>query len=145
MSKVTGTESSTQERQKTFPCNLYYLTHYELGYPGWQNCAELSKTRIEPNVIPGGLDLNLSHLFGTRQLWSGMGRSSPFHPRRLIIHGQSFLLLTLVFWNKSIHGFHCRSLPCSPPAGTNPPSLAAHERGERKVTRKYEKGRNNGF
>lgn len=145
MSKVTGTESSMQERQETFPCNLYYLTHHELGYPGWQNCADLSKSRTEPNVVPGGLDLNLSHLFGTRHLRSGMGRSSPSHPQSLVIHGQSLLLLILVFWNKSIHVFHCRSLPCSPPAGIKPPSMAAHERGEAKVTRKHEKGRNNGF
>jgi len=78
-----------------------------------------------------------------------MGRSNFFHPQSLIIHGQSLLLLILVFGNKSIHAFHCRGLPCSPPPGTKPPSLAAHKKQGGKsagnLARNYEKGRNKGF
>lgn len=84
-------------------------------------------------------------IFGTRQLWPVMGRSHPFHPQRLIRHGQGLLLLISLLWSESIHVFHCSSPPCSPPAGTKPPNLAVHYRGEGNMTVKYKKGRNNGF
>lgn len=122
MSKVIGMESSMRERKKIFLCNFYYLTCYELGHPGWKNCAELWKSHIEPHVVPGGLDLTLCCVFGTRWVWSGMGRSSHFHPQRLIIHVQSLLLFMLVFWNKSIHVCSCRVFLALQQLAPNPPA-----------------------
>lgn len=116
MSTVASKESRTPETQKAFPCLLH-----QAGKMGWA-------LQVPHWTQPGSwaLNLNLSHLFGTRQLWPVMGRSHPFHSQRLIRQGQRLLLLILLFWSESLHVFHCSSPPCSPPAGTKPPNLAVH-------------------